>query len=233
MCRIVKSKIGSPHRIGLNSVLLHRGHLPAASNVAGLVKSLAAFLECIPERRIIHKPFYGVAEVVSDESVFNHGTEQWSVVYQNTYAILSVEAHMSVSDQVPTFLLLTLGLLGLVSYQQRLLPKLLKRFRLVVRAFASDQYASLEITVRLRSRADWGSNSCSSLERAYAFPRARSAVTTFRHAPARFTDRVSVADESRLSQSSARCHRRILHAFKKSEHAKKSRDGDEDSSNHS
>jgi hypothetical protein len=54
--------------------------------------------------------------------VFNHGTEQWSVIYQNTYAILTVEPHTpSVPDQGSTFLLLTLGLLGLVMYRRRLL----------------------------------------------------------------------------------------------------------------
>jgi hypothetical protein len=54
--------------------------------------------------------------------VFNHGTEQWSVIYQNTYAILMVEPHTpGVPDQGSTFLLLTLGLLGLVTYQRQLL----------------------------------------------------------------------------------------------------------------
>src|SRR5262249_49516128 len=37
----------SPHRTGLNSVLLHRGHLPAASNATGLVK-------CFTYRQCLH-----------------------------------------------------------------------------------------------------------------------------------------------------------------------------------
>jgi hypothetical protein len=54
--------------------------------------------------------------------VFNHRTEQWSVIYQNTYAILTVEPHTpAIPDQGSTFLLLTLGLLGLVTYRQQLL----------------------------------------------------------------------------------------------------------------
>jgi autotransporter-associated beta strand protein len=51
--------------------------------------------------------------------VFNNGTEQWSVIYQNNNAILTVEAF--VPDQGSTFLFLTLGLLGLVMYQRQLL----------------------------------------------------------------------------------------------------------------
>jgi autotransporter-associated beta strand protein len=56
--------------------------------------------------------------------VFNHGTEQWSVTYLNTNAILTVEAHTpGVPDQGSTFLLLTLGLLGLVTFRQQLVRK--------------------------------------------------------------------------------------------------------------
>jgi autotransporter-associated beta strand protein len=51
--------------------------------------------------------------------VFNNGTEQWSVIYQNNNAILTVEAF--VPDQGSTFLLLTLGLLGLVTFRRQLL----------------------------------------------------------------------------------------------------------------
>ena len=51
--------------------------------------------------------------------VFNHGMLQWSVSYQNTFAILTVEQH--VPDQGSTLLLLTLGLLGLVAYRRQLL----------------------------------------------------------------------------------------------------------------
>jgi autotransporter-associated beta strand protein len=54
--------------------------------------------------------------------VFNHGTEQWSVIYFRNRAILTVEQHApGVPDQGSTFLLLTLGLLGVVTYQRQLL----------------------------------------------------------------------------------------------------------------
>jgi hypothetical protein len=52
--------------------------------------------------------------------VFNNGTEQWSVTYQNNYATLSVGPN-TIPDQGSTFLLLTLGLLGLVIYRRQLL----------------------------------------------------------------------------------------------------------------
>jgi autotransporter-associated beta strand protein len=56
--------------------------------------------------------------------VFNHGTEQWSVIYDHKHAILTVEAHTpGVPDQGSTFLLLTMGLLGLVTYRRQLLRK--------------------------------------------------------------------------------------------------------------
>jgi autotransporter-associated beta strand protein len=51
--------------------------------------------------------------------VFNNGTQQWSVIYEANHAILTVEQH--VPDQGSTFLLLTLGLLGLVTYRRQLL----------------------------------------------------------------------------------------------------------------
>jgi autotransporter-associated beta strand protein len=49
--------------------------------------------------------------------VFNNGTERWVVTYQSTYAVLT--ATKNVPDQGSTFLLLTLGLLGLVTYRQK------------------------------------------------------------------------------------------------------------------
>ena len=56
--------------------------------------------------------------------VFNHGTEQWSVIYQNNNAILTVESHTpGVPDQGSTLLLLTLGLLGLVMHRGHLMQK--------------------------------------------------------------------------------------------------------------
>ncbi len=51
--------------------------------------------------------------------VFNHGTEQWSVIYQNNSAILTVESHTIIPDHGSTFLVLTLGLLALVTYRQK------------------------------------------------------------------------------------------------------------------
>jgi VPDSG-CTERM exosortase interaction domain len=51
--------------------------------------------------------------------VFNNGTEQWNVVYQPNEAILTVAQHTP--DQGSTFLLLMLGLLGLVTYRRQLL----------------------------------------------------------------------------------------------------------------
>jgi len=52
--------------------------------------------------------------------VFNNGTEQWSVIYQNDNAILTVGPN-TIPDRGSTFLLLTLGLLGLVTYRRQLL----------------------------------------------------------------------------------------------------------------
>ncbi len=49
--------------------------------------------------------------------VFNNGTERWIVTYEPTYAVLT--ATRNVPDQGSTFLLLTLGLLGLVAYRRQ------------------------------------------------------------------------------------------------------------------
>ena len=51
--------------------------------------------------------------------VFDNGLLQWSVIYEANHAILTVEQHTP--DQGSTFLLLTLGLLGLVMYRRQLL----------------------------------------------------------------------------------------------------------------
>jgi hypothetical protein len=51
--------------------------------------------------------------------IFDNGLLQWSVIYEANHAILTVEQH--VPDQGSTFLLLTLGLLGLVTYRRELL----------------------------------------------------------------------------------------------------------------
>jgi autotransporter-associated beta strand protein len=50
---------------------------------------------------------------------FDNGMLQWSVIYEANHAILTVEQH--VPDQGSTFLLLTLGILGLVLYRRQLL----------------------------------------------------------------------------------------------------------------
>ena len=49
--------------------------------------------------------------------VFDNGMLQWSVIYEANNAILTVEQH--VPDQGSTFLLLTLGLLGLVAFRRQ------------------------------------------------------------------------------------------------------------------
>jgi autotransporter-associated beta strand protein len=51
--------------------------------------------------------------------VFDNGMLQWSVIYEANHAILTVAPN--VPDQGSTFLLLTLGLLGLVTYRRQLL----------------------------------------------------------------------------------------------------------------
>jgi autotransporter-associated beta strand protein len=51
--------------------------------------------------------------------VFDNGMLQWSVIYEANHAILTVEQHTP--DQGSTFLLLTLGLLGLMAYRRQLL----------------------------------------------------------------------------------------------------------------
>jgi autotransporter-associated beta strand protein len=48
---------------------------------------------------------------------FDNGMLQWSVIYEANQAILTVEQH--VPDQGSTLLRLTLGLLGLVTYQRQ------------------------------------------------------------------------------------------------------------------
>jgi autotransporter-associated beta strand protein len=53
-----------------------------------------------------------------ENQVFNHGTEQWSIIYQNNSAILTVVPN-TIPDQGSTFLLLALGFLGLVRYRQK------------------------------------------------------------------------------------------------------------------
>jgi hypothetical protein len=52
--------------------------------------------------------------------VFDNGMLQWSVIYQNNSAILTVVPN-TIPDQGSTLLLLTLGLLGLVTFRRQLL----------------------------------------------------------------------------------------------------------------
>ena len=56
---------------------------------------------------------------LNNGGIFNNGTERWVVIYQPTFAVLT--ATQNVADQGSTFLLLTLGLLGLVTYRRQLL----------------------------------------------------------------------------------------------------------------
>ena len=55
------------------------------------------------------------------DRVFDNGMLKWSVIYEAKHAILTVEQH--VLDQGSTFVLLALGLLGLMSYRRQVLPK--------------------------------------------------------------------------------------------------------------
>ncbi len=52
--------------------------------------------------------------------VFHNGMLQWSVIYENNHTALTVGPN-TIPDQGSTFLLLTLGLLGLVVYRRQLL----------------------------------------------------------------------------------------------------------------
>ena len=54
--------------------------------------------------------------------LFNNRTEQWNVVYQPNEAVLTVGPN-TIPDQGSTLLLLTLGLLGLVTYRRQLLRR--------------------------------------------------------------------------------------------------------------
>jgi autotransporter-associated beta strand protein len=65
-----------------------------------------------------HGSFSGAFKM-QNGGIFNNGTERWVVIYQPTNAVLT--ATKNVPDQGSTFLLLTLGLLGLVTYRRQLL----------------------------------------------------------------------------------------------------------------
>jgi hypothetical protein len=54
--------------------------------------------------------------------VFNDGMLQWSVIYEDNQAILTVGPN-TIPDQGSTFLLLTVGLLGLVTFRRQLLSR--------------------------------------------------------------------------------------------------------------
>jgi protein with PEP-CTERM/exosortase system signal len=53
--------------------------------------------------------------------IFDNGLLQWSLTYELNHAFLTVEQRTP--DQGSTFLLLTMGLLGLVTYRRQLLYK--------------------------------------------------------------------------------------------------------------
>jgi hypothetical protein len=67
--------------------------------------------------------FFGI-----QDPTFDNGLEHWSVTYQPTFAVLTVESGpggpgVTVPDQGSTLLLLTLSVLGLVTYRHPLLRK--------------------------------------------------------------------------------------------------------------
>jgi autotransporter-associated beta strand protein len=53
----------------------------------------------------------------------NFGNEHWEIIYEENMAILTAQSGAAAPDQGSTFLLLTLGLLGLVTYQRQLARK--------------------------------------------------------------------------------------------------------------
>src|SRR6185295_10591272 len=61
---------------------------------------------------------FGAFSTIKD---LNFDDMHWSVTYQPTYAVLTAEAGRAVPDLGSTLLLLTLGLLGLVTYRRQLL----------------------------------------------------------------------------------------------------------------
>jgi autotransporter-associated beta strand protein len=65
--------------------------------------------------------FTGSFSHIKDQ-VFDNGMLQWSVIYDANHAILTVGPN-TIPDQGSTLLLLTLGLLGLVTYQRQLLRR--------------------------------------------------------------------------------------------------------------
>jgi hypothetical protein len=70
------------HRIGLNSVLLHRGHLPAVSNVTGLVK-------CFVYRHALH--FHRIERCSCDRSIwFNAFIAVSRIASRSDFSVLSV-----------------------------------------------------------------------------------------------------------------------------------------------
>jgi len=61
---------------------------------------------------------FGAFSTIKD---LNFDNMHWSVTYQPTYAVLTAEAGRAVPDPGSTFLLLTLGLLSLVTFRRQLL----------------------------------------------------------------------------------------------------------------
>jgi hypothetical protein len=71
----------SPHRIGLNSVLLHRGHLPAVSNGTGVVK-------CFIYRHSLH--FHAIKRFSCACSIWFNAFITMSRIARLAFSVLSV-----------------------------------------------------------------------------------------------------------------------------------------------
>ena len=63
----------------------------------------------------------GIRKSTALEAIFNNGTERWLVTYHGTDAVLTATANTS--DQASTLLLLSLSLLGVLTYRCQLLRK--------------------------------------------------------------------------------------------------------------
>jgi autotransporter-associated beta strand protein len=90
------------------------------ANVNGLLDPvlLNGFIPSIgDEFTFLNYGSFSGAFKMQNGGIFNNGTERWVVTYQPTDAVLT--ATKNVPDQGSTFLLLTLGLLGLVTFRQK------------------------------------------------------------------------------------------------------------------
>ena len=90
------------------------------ANVNGLLDHvlLDGFIPSIgDEFTFLNYGSFSGAFKMENGGIFNNGTERWVVTYQPTDAVLT--ATKNVPDHGSTFLLLTLGLLGLVTFRQK------------------------------------------------------------------------------------------------------------------